>query len=753
MSSYLGHILIREGIINLSQLRVAIGEQKRTGRRLGEVLIDLEYASEDQLVDSLSKEYGLLVINLDEFEIDPVVLNLVPKRTALKHNLVPINHSGSTLFVAMSDPSDIVTVDDIGFATGYDIKPVIASEGAIKNAIERYYGTKDRLNEQKAEENSVKEPKAEGEIRESSTARSKWDEFIKQVEKASLEARRKREKETLKSNAVHSQDRNIVQEKEEEPRLLAPQEGEKEEDIEPSASVSQEIDSIAREWLSSKTPDKEESFKPYSFSFYGTNVQEQEEKVGSEAKGEEEILKLSAAPSQENDSLKKNEETGSEAPREAGIGSCNLLSYEGDPVWKQKESFPGTEHTNKEGSKSGSFNFLEHGSSSELDSNEPEEEPFKPNDYSSQENAAPHTLVEERSIIEDTVVMRKENAFSLYPGSSDKGSLSSRRTILIIDDSPTIQKIVSITLEQEGYRVLIASDGMQAMARLNEAVPDLILLGINLPHMDGYQVCKIIKGNSLIKDVPVIMLSGKDGFFDKMRGRMAGATDYITKPFQPATLLRAVEKHCGERRARRLHIRDAHIISDLFSVEDMKISDEQRGKNELLAQDEKVLSQHEIEQGVVLQNSLLVLSNLEQLMVQLEKAYKQPILAIQFLSEIVNQVVEFSETLQGGDTEAVHLAKVITRERDKYPMLRLLHTQKNRLSVQTAMNLLNDWAGDLWGRQDVFNRICQGMIIVLESYCLLFADYFRSSRTYDHWRESYGVFLFDLKLVVNKIQF
>jgi type IV pilus assembly protein PilB len=138
MSSYLGHILIREGIISLNQLRAAIEEQKRTGGRLYRVLIDLGYVSEQQLVDYLSKEYCFPVINLDEFEVDPVVLNLIPKRNALKHNLVPVNHLGSTLFVAMSDPSDIVTVDDLRFATGCDIKPVIAPEQAIKNTIEKY---------------------------------------------------------------------------------------------------------------------------------------------------------------------------------------------------------------------------------------------------------------------------------------------------------------------------------------------------------------------------------------------------------------------------------------------------------------------------------------------------------------------------------------------------------------------------------------------------------------------------------------
>ncbi|MCH6575801.1 MAG: response regulator [Bacteroidetes bacterium] len=115
-------------------------------------------------------------------------------------------------------------------------------------------------------------------------------------------------------------------------------------------------------------------------------------------------------------------------------------------------------------------------------------------------------------------------------------------TVLVVDDSPTVQKIVSVTLSRHGYNVEVTSNAMQALAKLNDFIPDIIFLDINLPHMDGYQLCKIIKGNDLTKEVPVVMLSGKDGFFDKMRGKMVGATDFITKPFEPSTLVSAIKK-------------------------------------------------------------------------------------------------------------------------------------------------------------------------------------------------------------------
>lgn len=120
-----------------------------------------------------------------------------------------------------------------------------------------------------------------------------------------------------------------------------------------------------------------------------------------------------------------------------------------------------------------------------------------------------------------------------------------KTTIMVVDDSSTVRKLVAITLERHGYNVVSASSGIQALARINEIVPDLIFLDIKMPNLDGYQICKIIRENHLTKKVPVILLSGQDGFFDRVRGRMVGAREYITKPFETSTLLNSVEKYCG----------------------------------------------------------------------------------------------------------------------------------------------------------------------------------------------------------------
>jgi twitching motility two-component system response regulator PilG len=116
--------------------------------------------------------------------------------------------------------------------------------------------------------------------------------------------------------------------------------------------------------------------------------------------------------------------------------------------------------------------------------------------------------------------------------------------IMIVDDSPTIRKILGLTLERAGYTVVAECDGQSALDRLQEVVPQLILLDISMPKLDGYEVCKRIKLDPRIADVPVIMLSGKGAFFDKVKGHMAGATEYLTKPFETPAVLAVVTGYC-----------------------------------------------------------------------------------------------------------------------------------------------------------------------------------------------------------------
>ena len=117
---------------------------------------------------------------------------------------------------------------------------------------------------------------------------------------------------------------------------------------------------------------------------------------------------------------------------------------------------------------------------------------------------------------------------------------SSGLKVLVIDDSNTIRRSAEIFLKQGGHEVLLAEDGFDALAKVNDYQPHLIFCDILMPRLDGYQTCAIIKRNARFADVPIVMLSSKDGVFDKARGRMVGSQEYLTKPFTKDQLLQTV---------------------------------------------------------------------------------------------------------------------------------------------------------------------------------------------------------------------
>jgi CheY-like chemotaxis protein/Tfp pilus assembly protein PilF len=144
------------------------------------------------------------------------------------------------------------------------------------------------------------------------------------------------------------------------------------------------------------------------------------------------------------------------------------------------------------------------------------------------------------------VTLPTETAAAPAPTQSAKPASygSSRKTVMIVDDSPTIRKILGLTLERAGYKVVAEPDGESAIERLVQVVPDLILLDIAMPKIDGYEVCKRIKQDPRTKAVHVVMLSGKGALFDKVKGHMAGATEYLTKPFETPAVLAVVANYC-----------------------------------------------------------------------------------------------------------------------------------------------------------------------------------------------------------------
>jgi type IV pilus assembly protein PilB len=177
--SRLGELLLRDQIISPEQLQRAQEESRKSGDRLGNSLIKTGAIPEEDLTQFLSKQYGVPAVNLAEFDIDAEVISLVPKDVAIRHRVVPVNRAGSSLIVAIADPSNILAIDDLKFVTGYNIEAVVASDVGISDAIERYYNRKKELDLTKVmneiqDEVEVTTPK-EGEINLSDLERAAED--------------------------------------------------------------------------------------------------------------------------------------------------------------------------------------------------------------------------------------------------------------------------------------------------------------------------------------------------------------------------------------------------------------------------------------------------------------------------------------------------------------------------------------------------------------------------------------------------
>jgi len=133
------------------------------------------------------------------------------------------------------------------------------------------------------------------------------------------------------------------------------------------------------------------------------------------------------------------------------------------------------------------------------------------------------------------------------PGAAGEGSLAGLK-VVVIDDSKTIRRSAETLLKKEGCEVITATDGFEALAKIADHRPDIIFVDIMMPRLDGYQTCALIKRNQNFKKTPVIMLSSKDGLFDRARGRIVGSEQYLTKPFTREDLLDAIKRHVTKAR-------------------------------------------------------------------------------------------------------------------------------------------------------------------------------------------------------------
>src|SRR5574342_1380238 len=136
----IGELLLKEKRITPAQLQEALNYQKTNAGKLGTNLVKLGFVKDEDITALLSKQYGVPSINLTQFEIDPGIIKLIPSETAHKYQIVPLSRAGATLTIAMTDPTHVFAMDDVKFMTGYNVEPVVASETAVLDSIDKYYG-------------------------------------------------------------------------------------------------------------------------------------------------------------------------------------------------------------------------------------------------------------------------------------------------------------------------------------------------------------------------------------------------------------------------------------------------------------------------------------------------------------------------------------------------------------------------------------------------------------------------------------
>ncbi len=188
MSSQIGELLLRDRLITPEQLDTALEYQRRNGGRIGTVLIELGFADDDAITTVLSRQYGVPSINLAYFEVDPAVIKLIPVETAQKYMVIPLSRVGSTLTIAMADPTNVFAMDDIKFMTGFNVEPVVATETSIREAVEKYYGTPHAIELKKVYDEIVQAERETFELDLDDSADSDQDISIDQLQRSSEEA-------------------------------------------------------------------------------------------------------------------------------------------------------------------------------------------------------------------------------------------------------------------------------------------------------------------------------------------------------------------------------------------------------------------------------------------------------------------------------------------------------------------------------------------------------------------------------------
>jgi len=503
MSGHITDHLIQDKLITYEQLKNAVGEQKRSGGTLEDALVALGYVSEFQIALYLGKVFGVPPADIDSVEIAEDILRLVSKELATENLLIPLYIEDSKLAVAMTDPTDILIIDDLGFVTGMDIHALVASERAIRGGIEKYY------EQETGEAHPSEESLSEGESR-------REDEGVEAAQSEEDGAEPDVHFDELMGEPAFPQDANSQD--------TGPRDA---DSVSPAPGRPEHADA--------DTADGGDTGDRAAFSY----AQDDEGKGVFQTKTEE--LANAPAPPADYDEMP-----------EMLDGPAQTSSAAPEPNASEQAPFKLLVGEQNKGIEGGEHPLPGDGVSNIVSSDEQQGsigESMPPSRYSSTPFATPlpstaHAPLAEPSLEEDGLSMANPETDEEVPYSPPALD-EEKRSILIVDGSETAQRVLTVTLENRGYNVAVAGNAMEAMAKVEEVVPDLILVDVRLPYIDGYQLCKILRGNSPTKHVPIVMLSDRGGFFDKVKRRVVGAGDHIAKPFRPKELFEVVERYVG----------------------------------------------------------------------------------------------------------------------------------------------------------------------------------------------------------------
>lgn len=522
MGLQLAKLLVGEGLVSIDQVRGAVEEQRNSGRGLGDSLVTLGHITETDFLGFLGKYYGMPVVDLDSRSVEPEVLKLIPQGTAAEECLIPVSLVGADLIVAVSDPSNILLMDDLGFITGKHIVPVIASERAISAKIAECYG-----------ESQGRESDGAGRLPRAGKLRS-IEEILRGLEEYTNDDRKFTSSEAAEENPAEADVSEGEESLHDDARTI--------EEESPAA-----IDKAVFDLTDSEPGDGGVSgSRKIEIEFPGASVIS----GFTAAVVQSEPLEIGVRTEESDDfsepDKKFNVETSEAGINGVGETAANEISLpDGD-------SFAAPGDVDKPSGTDSAGKGITIPEEYHAPLAREEDSPGENGLYPVPETAEENQRIDDIPDAEEHASPEFEGGATLadkaVPSSDEKAKNGSgvklpKGSILIVDHSPTVRRVVALALEREGYKVYAAGDGMQALAALNDITPGLILVDINLPHMDGYQLCKVIKRHGLTKDIPVVMLSGKVGMMDKVKGRMAGASDYITKPFAAGDIIGAAEKY------------------------------------------------------------------------------------------------------------------------------------------------------------------------------------------------------------------